>query len=517
MNDDDIRRGSTYTLEVDACAQNTCSQPFPVHAGNLRALQNGSITISNVPDERIVGAFYRVRIFEQTTGAFLGQSSPAAVSEPTPISWDRIVVLSILPLVAAMSYVLFDRFVASTTQTVTERKDPGKTPRAAEPKPVPSQPRGAAPLAQEAMMCRILVFDAVTRLAITDARFWSPAQNGFLRSDKAGEPGTYVLTGIRGDVLDVRAPGHASQRLRLETEAAEIGLPPQTSEVRIRVVGGRSGTALPRIPIQVRRGDTTVLTGRTDEQGELVVPTKLEAEDLVETVLATEGFVEGRARSGPADGRSVELRVYYAYEPTPALRARGRDVARRASTFLETCQGRMPILATWIRRIDQSFEELLEDPSGWGPLLLPGPLPPARWHEAILRERAELIAEGEALLQDRGIMTALAGTGQNPLAPLLAGAAVPIEGWVTKKSADLDATANEMARKLRDALTRAGALFPTQRMPLLREWTRIATKDLEKPARDRVTRLGQLVRAHEMLDVSRTIMRDPVWVARLRA
>ena len=518
MNDDDLRQGSTYTLEVDACNEPTCAQPIPVHAGNLRALQNGSISISNVPTDQIVGAFYRVRIFEQTSGAYLGQSSPAAVSPTTPIRWDRIVVLSLIPIVATTSYVVLERLVSASNQTVTERQRPRTKPRAPQPTAATPVVVPAAPATDESMMCRVLVFDAVTRLAIPDARFWSPARNGFLRSDKAGEPGTYILTGTRGDTLDVRAPGHASQRLRLENETAEIGLPPQTSEVHIRVVGGRSGTALPRIPVQIRRGDTTILTGRTNEHGDLQVPTRLEAEDLIETVLATEGFVEGRSRAGSSsEGRSIELRVYYAYEPSAALRARERDIAQRASMFLETCQGRQPVLSTMIRRIAEALQEFLEDPSGWGPLLLPGPLPPAGWHDALLRERAELIAEGEALLRDRGILTALSNMSPTTMAAFETGTAAPVETWVTMPAAALDTTAQDTARKLRDALTRAASLFPEKRMPLLQEWTRIASKDLDKPGRDRVSRIAQLVRAHEMLEVLRTIVRDPKWIAKLRS
>ncbi len=516
MSDDDIQQGVTYTLEVDACPEPACAQPQPVHAGNVRALRNDSVTLSNIPSEQIVGAYYRVRIFEQASGAFLGQSQPGAVADPTPIHWDRIAVLALLPLVAASTYVSLQRFAGRTVETNVERKEaPAKRPAPTNTTPAAVAPT-PTPLTGEALMCRIIVFDAASRLPISDARFWSPARNGFLRSDKAGEPGAYILTGLRGDILEVRAPGHASQRVRLESEAAEVGLPVQKTEVRIRVVGGRSGSALPRIPVQVTRGGANIVAGRTDDQGELIVPTKLEAEDLIETVLATEGFVDGRSRfSQSPDGRQVELRVYYAYEPAGQIRARERDIAQRASTFLETCQGRQPLLATWIRRVDESFAELLEDSTGWGPLLLPGPLSPVRWHETLLAERAELIAEGEAMLRDRGILTALANLS-GPTAPIDAATAPPLETWVTMPLPGLDANAQETTRKLRDALTRGASLFPPQRMPLLQEWTRIANKGLDKPARDRVARIAQLYRAHEMLEVLRTVVRDPIWVARLR-
>lgn len=517
MSDDDIQQGVTYTLEVDACPDVACLQPEAVHAGNVRALRNDSVTLSNIPPEQIVGAYYRVRIFDQGTGTFLGQSQPGSVEQPTPIHWDRIAVLALLPLVAASTFLALQRFAIRTTETTVERKElPAKRPaKAPSTAPVAVAPT-PTPLTGEALMCRIIVFDATSRLPISDARFWSPARNGFLRSDKAGEPGAYILTGFRGDVLEVRAPGHASQRLRLENEAAEVGLPVQRTEVRIRVVGGRSGTALPSIPVQVTRGGANVVSGRTDEQGELVVPTKLEAEDLIETTLATEGFVEGRARfSQSPDGRQVELRVYYAYEPSAQIRARERDVAQRASTFLETCQTRQPLLASWIRRVDDSLAELLEDSPGWGPLLLPGPLSPVRWHEMLLAERAEVIAEAEAMLRDRGILTALANLS-GPTAPITTATAPLVETWVTSPLPDLDTTAQETIRKLRDAATRGASLFPPQRLPLLQEWTRIANKGLDKPARDRVARIIQLYRAHEMLEVLRTIVRDPAWVARLR-
>jgi hypothetical protein len=512
MNHDDIEPENTYTLEVDLCPTPECTGPIPLHASNIKANKNGSVTITNVPQDLLFGHWYRVRLFDPTTAHLLGQSAVQPVPAPTSFSWPRAGILAILPLVAVLAYAGLERLVSMPRAL--------EPPTAAPAQPAPKRVAPAVtplPASSEPMVCRVLVFDASTRLPIPDARFWSASQNGFLRSDKAGDPGAFIVTGVRGDVVEVRAPGHASQRLRLDAESVEVALPVQKSEVRVRVVGGRSGGALGHIPIRVRRGDALLLSGNSDERGEFLVEMRLEAEDLVETALDTDGFVDGRARFQQSpDGRQLELRVYYHYEPKESTKRRDEEVAQRSNSFLEACQPRGPFLATMVRTVDDALAELIEDHAGWGPLLLPGPLPPGRWHERLLAERAELIAEAEALVRDRAMLTALANLAIPLGATLEPSQTAPLEEWVVSDLATLGAAANEHLVKLRDALTRAATLFPPARLPLLRQWVRMASKGLEQPARDRVTRVIELYRAHEMLGVLRVLVRDEKWIARLR-
>ncbi len=530
-----IVRGSTYDVELDACDAPTCANPEPLLGATLQATRNASLELDPGDAlDRPAGQLLRWRLIDATNGALLAQSEPEAL-EAAPIPayawWFSIPVATTLLALQAVGLAA----LAASPSLETARPSGPRPPISAHlaPPPTPATPwaepvppafappvsvTSAAPGLGTRMEANIEIWDAGTKLPVAQVRAVSRRHNVAVTLAPAGDPGRFRLEAWTGDEIELRAPGYKVAQIVFTGSQQGVELVPQESAFTVRVLGGSSGSPLPGIPVEVRRHAHLVFSGTTDAAGEAQVPRlQLEDEDLVQTAVGLEGFVDGKARMKQAQTSGLlELRVHYRFEPGAAHRDREKKLAQQSQAVHEAWSLIDPDIASLVGFVTERVRAPLEDYASWGRILLSSRQRPRTWYETLLdsweawNKQAHQLSKNPAA---RAFGTVRAG-GVRSLA-VTTTYEPDVDAWIQGDDAWQQQYDAHLVGSLEVLKARAQALTIEAARTFLVGWLELVVQDLARETVGVSASCARRLRVEAQIELIRWVLGHPGWAARL--